>query len=140
MNMSDFSGKALDGYALSSTDGYNFVTPWIDIHGANHFSVTAVITSGGTISGTFTLQQSNDRQSGNASGVFPASATSPTTNAADTVNTPTGTGAVTLAMSSSATPVTLNQSNVGYRWFRLKYLTATINQSGTVDVFYHWKY
>ncbi len=138
--MTDYSGKALDGYLLSGTDGYHIVTPWIDLHGARNFSMTAVITSGSTVAGTFTLQQSNDRQSGNSSGVFPASATSAVGDPSDVVNTPTGTGAVTLVMTTTATPVTLNQSNVGYRWARLKYLATTQNQSGTVDVFYHWKH
>jgi len=138
--MTDFSGKALDGYALSGTDGYNIVTPWIDMHGAEHFSMTAVITSAGTVAGTFTLQQSNDRQSGNASGTFPMSASSATGTAADTVNVPSGTGQQTLVMTTTATPVTLNQQHIGYRWARLKYVATIQNQSGTVDVFYHWKY
>jgi len=137
--MTDFSGKALDGYALSGTDGYNLVTPWIDLHGADNFSMTMVIT-GGTVTGTATLQQSNDRQSGNASGVFPESASSAVGDPLDVVNTPSGTGQQTLTMAASATPVTLNQQHIGYRWARLKYVATIQNQSGTVNVFYHWKY
>ncbi len=138
--MVDFSGKALDGYALSGTDGYHLVTPWIDLHGAVYFSMTAIITSSGTVAGTFTLQQSNDEQSANASGVFPSSAGSATGDPTDMVNVPTGTGGVTLTMTTTATPVTLNQQSIGYRWARLKYLATTQNQSGSVKVFYHWKY
>lgn len=137
--MANFASKALDGYSLNSTDGYNFVTPWIDMQNAQHFSFTAVIT-GGTVNGTFTLQQSNDRHTGNADGVYPISAGSSIGTAADTVNTPSGTGQTTLAMAASATPVTLNQQHIGWRWARLKYVAVTQNTTGKVDVFYNWKF
>ena len=143
--MSNYSGKALDGYLLSDTDGYTFVTPWIDMQNAQHFSYTAIITSGGTIDGTFTLQQSNEQQSGNSSGTFPMSAGDPLGDADDTVNVPPisggiGTGGVTLAMDTSGEAVTLCQQHIGYRWSRLIYLTTTENLNGTVSVWYHWKF
>lgn len=134
------TGKALDGYLLSGTDGYNIVTPWIDMHSAHFFSFTAIVTSAGTVAGTWTLQQSNDRQSGNATGVFPNTASSPTGAPADTVAVPTGTGQQTIVLTTTAVPGVLNQYNIGYRWARLKYVATTQNQSGTVDVFYHWKH
>jgi len=133
------TGKLLDGYALSTTDGYTFVTPWLDLHSAHYFSMTAVIT-GGTVSGTFTLEQSNDRQSGNSNGIYPFTTTSATGTPSDKVAVPSGTGQQTMAASASGVVGVINQFNIGYRWARLSYLTATKNQTGTVDVFYHWKH
>ena len=136
----NYSGILLDGYALSSTDGYTLVTPWIDLQNAEHFSMTAVIT-GGSVTGTFTLQQSNEQQSGNAGGVFPKSLlTSAIGTTPDTVNTPSGTGQTTLSMTTSGVPVTLNQQHIGYRWARLSYVASVKNQTGIVSIYYHWKY
>ncbi len=133
------TGKLLDGYALSDTDGYTFVTPWLDLHSAHHYSMIAVIT-GGTVAGTLTLQQSNDRQSGKATGVFPNSASGPTGSTTDQVAVPSGTGQQTIVLTTSAVPGVINQFNIGYRWARLSGVLTTQNLTGTVDVFYHWKH
>ena len=136
--MSDFSGKLLDGYALSTTDGYHFVTPWLDLHGANHFSMIAMIT-GGTVTGTLTLQQANDKQTPNGSGVFPISATSSVGSAIHQCNVPAGTGQQTITLAASATPVALNQYLIGYHWARLVGVLSVQNTTGKVDIFFHWK-
>ncbi|MGD0331150.1 MAG: hypothetical protein ABSB40_12045 [Nitrososphaeria archaeon] len=138
--MTDFSGKLLDGYALSTTDGYNFTTPWLDVHGAQNFSLTAMIT-GGTVTGVLTLQQSNAKEAGNSNGVYPLGATSTTTSPPDACNVPTDAamGLTSITLAASATPVALAQHHIGYHWARLSGVLSVKNQTGKVDIWFHWK-
>jgi len=134
-----FTFKLLDGYQLSTTDGTNFVTNWVDIHSTPYFSISLVIT-GGTVAGTATLQQSNDRETTQA-GVFPTSANpaSPTGTPLDVAAVPAGTGQQTIVLTTSGVAVVANQFNAGYRWVRLKYVATTPNTTGVVDCFMHCK-
>jgi hypothetical protein len=138
--MSDFSGKLLDGYALSNSDGYTFVTPWLDLHGAERFSLTAVIT-GGTVNGDMTLQQSNAAESGNSNGNYPKTALSVTGTPTDAVNTPyeIDDGYVQMALTSSGEIGVINQRHVGYHWARLVWVGTVRNTTGTCDVWFTWK-
>ncbi len=133
------TAKLLDGYSLATTDGYTFVTPWLDLHSAHFLSISAKIT-GGTVTGTLTLEQSNDRQSGNSNGVYPMSASGPTGTPADKIAVLSGTGQQTIALTTSGVTVGINQYNIGYRWVRLSGVLSVRNLTGLVDVFYHWKH
>lgn len=131
--------KLLDGYALSGTDGTHFVTNWVDIHSTPYFSISLVIT-GGTVAGTATLQQSNDRETTQAA-VFPASANPATSTGTplDVAAVPSGTGQQTIVLTTSGVAVPANQFNAGYRWVRLSYTASTPNTTGVADCFMHLK-
>lgn len=141
--MSMHSFKLLDGYSMSTTDGYTFVTPWVDLHSAPFFSVTAVFSGASIANGTLKLQQSNDRQSQSVDTngkIFPYSAADSVSDPTDVVDVPASlTGTVTQTISSTGTYV-FNQFLFGSRWVRLSFTkTGAPNTSTVVDVFFHFK-
>lgn len=143
-NMSSVSHsfKLVDGYALDATDGYSYTTNWVDVHDAPGFSVSTVFT-GGSPSGTLTLQQSNDRQWTGKGIVQPLLAVSANNSSgavkivSDAVNVPSGTGQASAAVSGAGVYV-LNQVLAPYHWVRLVY-TASVGVATQLDVFMHLK-
>lgn len=136
--------KLLDGYNLgTSTDGYNFVSPWVDIHSAEHFSITAVFSGASISNGTLKLQMSNDEisQIFDTNGRrYPKSATSSTTDPTDVCDViATLTGNVSQTISATGT-YAFTQQHVGYRWVRLSF-TKTGSPAGAtlVNAFMHFK-
>lgn len=134
-----FTFKLLDGYQLSTTDGTHLVTNWVDIHSTPYFSISLVIT-GGTVAGTATLQQSNDRETTQAA-VFPTSAnpSNATGTPLDMAPVPAGTGQQTIVLTTSGVAGVANQFNAGYRWVRLSYTATSSNTTGVADCFMHCK-
>ncbi len=141
--MSYHSFKLLDGYSMSTTDGYNFVSPWVDLHSAPYFSATAVFSGAAIADGTLKLQQSNDRQSQHPDTnglMFPYSASSSTGSPTDVVDVPASlTGTVTQSISATGTYV-YNQFMFGGRWVRFTFTkTGAPNTTTVVDIFFHFK-
>lgn len=141
--MSYHSFKLLDGYSMSTTDGYNFVSPWVDVHSSPYFSATAVFSGASIANGTLKLQQSNDRQSQHPdiNGLmFPYSAANSTSSPTDVVDVPASlTGTVTQTISATGTYV-FNQFLFGGRWVRFTFTkTGAPNTSTVVDIFFHFK-
>lgn len=141
--MSYHSFKLLDGYSMSSTDGYNFVSPWVDLHSAPYFSATAVFSGASIANGTLKLQQSDDRQSQSvdATGrIYPYTAANSTSSPTDVVDVPASlTGTVTQSIASTGTYV-FNQYLFGGRWVRFSFTkTGAPNTTTVVDIFFHYK-
>lgn len=135
MGYSDFANfKITDGYALNTLDGYSFTTPWIDVHSAPFFDVSVVFTGGSPV-GNIVLQKSNDIQWTGGNRPQPLGSTSG--HVSDAVNAPPGQGTVSVAVSGAGV-YSLNQSLIGYRWFRVIY-TASSNVNTTLDIFCNWK-
>lgn len=138
MGYSDFANfKLEDGYALSTTNATVYVSNWVDVHSAPIFDVSCVTTQAtGTFAGTFKLQKSNDLQFTGGNRPFPLHDAG-TGTANDTADAPTGQGAVTATISAAGV-ASLNQYNVGYRWFRVVF-TSTATATGTLNIFVNWK-
>lgn len=131
--------KLLDGYSMDDTDGYTFVTPWLDVHSAPFFSLIAKFSGDPIANGTLKLQMSNDRQT-TAAGVFPVSAGSSTGDPDDLADVPASlTGTVSQTISATGVYV-FQQYLFPGRWVRLSFSkTGSPNTSTVVDVFAHFK-
>lgn len=149
--MSMFTCKLFDGYQLNNADGYSCTSDWQDIHSSPFYSIS-VVFSGGTPSGTLTLEMSNDEnvreKSSQFSGMgtnpnglsflapvlkdFPVTGGSPQGNPLDYATISGSSQTV-----SSATTFVYNTETAGYRWVRLKYIAT----SGTcqIDAWMHRK-
>jgi hypothetical protein len=136
MGYADFANfKLVDGYQLNSVDGYSLTTNWVDVHSATNFDVSVVFT-GGSPTGTVKLQKSNDLQWTGGNRPQPLSSAN-VSAVSDAVDAPTGSGTVSVSVSGAGV-YTLNQSLVGYRWFRVVY-TASGNANTQLDIFVNWK-
>ena len=126
----------LDSLRFLLTPGYSFTSNWVDIHSATNFDVSVVFT-GGSPAGTVKLQKSNNLQftGGNRPQPLQAAGVGAVD---DTADAPTGSGTVSASVSGAGV-YTLNQSLVGYRWFRVVY-TASGNANTQLDVFVNWKH
>ena len=137
------SFKALDGYSMSSTDGYNFVTPWIDCWSIDMVSLNAVFSGASISNGTLKLQLSNDRESTGADTFgrkFPVSAGSSIGNPTDVIDNPsTNEGTESVSITATGT-YNLIQYHFPSRWIRASFTkTGAPNTSTVVDVFVHRK-
>lgn len=135
MSYSSFGNfKLVDGYQLNLADGYSFTSNWADVHSAPFFDVSVVFT-GGSPAGNLVLQKSNDLQW--TGGNRPQPLGSQSGHVSDAVNAPPGQGTASVAVSGAGV-YSLNQSLIGYRWFRVVY-TASSNSVTTLDAFVNWK-
>lgn len=136
MGYADFGNfKLLDGYVITTTNGVAVNTNWVDVHSAPFFDVSVVFT-GGSPTGTLKLQKSNDLQwtGGNRPQPLQQGGEGYVSDAADA---PTGQGTVSVSVSGAGV-VSLNQFNVGYRWFRLVFTPSNVATT-TMDAFVNWK-
>ena len=130
--------KLVDGYALSTTNGSVYTTPWVDVRSYEAFSCSVVFT-GGSPAGTVKLQQSNDRQ--NAGGnivttLFTANrnnSSGATAIVDDSKDVAAGNGAVTATVSAAGTSL-LDQRLCPFGWFRVVFTSSAI-ASTQLDIF-----
>lgn len=138
------SFKWLDGYNLGTqTDGYTFVTPWLDLHTASLFSAIAVFSGAAIANGTLKLQMSNDNESqikDSTGRRYPASATSSTTDPTDVADVPASlTGTVTQSISATGTYV-FQQIYFPGRWLRMHFVKTGSPAGATLaNIFCHFK-
>lgn len=138
------SFKVLDGYNLGTqTDGYTFVSPWIDLHSASLFSGIAVFSGAAIANGTLKLQMSNDDESElkDTNGRrYPESAASSTADSTDTADVPASlTGTVTQSISTTGKYV-FQQIHFPGRWLRFSFVKTGAPAGATlVDIFCHFK-
>lgn len=130
--------KLVDGYALGTTNGSVYTTPWTDVRSYEAFSNTVVFT-GGSPAGTLSLQQSNDRQNGGGNIVttlYSANRNNSSGAVAivdDSVQAPTGNGAVSVAVSGAGKYV-LDQRLCPFGWFRIVFTSSAV-ASTQIDIF-----
>ena len=139
------SFKLLDGYNLGDvTDGYTFLTDWVDLHSARFFSATAVFSGDTIANGTLKLQMSNDEESDftdtTTGKKFPKSAGSSTGDPDDVVDVPGSlTGTVTQSISATG-KYPYQQYNFPARWVRFTFTKTGDPAADTeVDIFFHFK-
>lgn len=138
------SFKLLDGYNLAtSTDGYTFVTPWVDLHSSRYFSAIAVFTGAAIANGTLKLQMSNDEQADIFDGYgrrYPKSATSSVTDPDDVIDVPASlTGTVTQSISAVGKYVYQQYMFPG-RWVRFRFDKTGSPAGATIcNIFFHFK-
>lgn len=132
------SSKLTDGYGLNTTDGYSYVSDWVDVRKYDAFSMSVVFT-GGSPQGTLQLQQSNDRQFTGGLSVLPLLAV-PAENSSgtdklldDTANVPAGWGSISASVNGAGVYV-LDQRLVPFGWVRITY-SASSNVDTQLDIF-----
>lgn len=134
-------GYAIDGYILA--DGYNntFVTRWLDFHSSPFMNIKVAFSATG-LSGTLTLEESDDRQATWTDGsVYPMSAqfngvygVGPLGDPIDLFSDTTLFSAQTVNSSTSLV-YSFNSGVLGSRWVRLKYVaTNSGSKSSNVTV------
>lgn len=141
----------VDGYALNSTDGYSYISPWVKVVDYDKFSMTVCFV-GGSPQGTLFLEQSNDLEAdtGAAMGgggyvpIYPV-ATGPATSiprwadpyrgssfVSDLSNVPAGHGINTLNVNGAAN-YTLDQWLFGYSFVRVNFAASSnVNSAVTI--------
>lgn len=125
------NGKIADGYTL---DGYSYESDWVDVASFSKFSVTAVLV-GGSPTGTFSLQESNDLQwTGTTNKPKPLHVGN-SQFANDAVLVPSGGGQSTVSV-SGAGAYCMNQYWAPYRWFKVIYTAIGAPSTTTLDIFF----
>jgi hypothetical protein len=133
--MSFGSMRVLDGYQLNASSN-SFVTQWLDLHSSPFYSISVVFSSA-SVTGTLTLECSNDREGVFTDGtVYPKSAqftgaygVGPLGDPIDLITVPSSSTAV-----AAAGPFLFNSATLaGYRWVRAKYV-ASGSVASTVTV------
>lgn len=142
----------VDGYALSSADGYSITSAWVKVIDYDKLSVS-VIFNGGNPVGNLVLQQSNDLEAdtGASMGTGGSSPAYPIPIAAagsiprwadpyrgssfdsDAANVPSGNGVSQVSVNGDGVYV-LNQWLFGYSFVRVVY-TEAINSNSTISIY-----
>lgn len=139
--MANFNVSILDGYVLNPADGYSFTTKWIDVKNALAYSISInfLAGSGGTATGTLTLQCSNESDVGSPMGGVQG--TQPTNGPQPFHN---GLDAFTVTSSSKsiiANGVSLYDiSFPGYRWVRVVFAGTSASNGCKTNIWTNVKW
>lgn len=143
--MANFCQFIYDGYALNPADGYTFQSAWFDVKNAFAYSISCTF-SGGTPTGTLSLNCSNETDIGSPMGYAqvnsPATgstaqyvpADQPSRGAQDSVQITGATQSITTLGTT-----TFDVSQPGHRWVQLQYLgSADVGTLVTASINVKW--
>lgn len=144
MSNNSHSFKLLDGYNIGTeTDGYTFVTPWVDVWSFDLLNLNAVFAGDAIADGTLKLQMSNDREANGFDSVglkYPVSAGSSSGDPDDLIDCPSAYEGTESASISAVGVYNLYQVHFTGRWLRAHFnKTGSPAGNTTVDIFFHRK-